>query len=192
MGDLILLKKKSLVTILRTFDQISSLRNQQICPPHLYQTKRRKSSTPLKKWLTNALVELGKSNIYWNGKDTAMKTTHGSPKKILIARTLLRPMRKNEKKKETKKRKPKRENLVRLTARAKRKRAVMTISLEVSTSPVNSRHYTTVTVKEFDTPSPTKSVIAKTKTRKDFATSDEETIPLCSPANTAGKRLKQH
>ena len=43
-----------------------------------------------------------------------------------------------------------------------------------------------------DTPSPTKSVIAKTKTRKDFATSDEETIPLCSPANTGGKHLKQH
>ena len=61
-----------------------------------------------------------------------------------------------------------------------------------NTTPVNSRNYTTVTVKEFDTPSPTKSVIAKTKTRKDFATSDEETIPLCSPANTAGKHLKQH
>ena len=60
------------------------------------------------------------------------------------------------------------------------------------TTQVNSRNYTTVTIKEFETPSPTKSVIAKTKTRKDFATSDEETIPLCSPANTAGKHLKQH
>ena len=60
------------------------------------------------------------------------------------------------------------------------------------TTQVKSRNYTTVTVQEFETPSPTKSVIAKTKTRKDFATSDEETIPLCSPANTAGKHLKQH
>merc|ERR1740129_2290102 len=62
-----------------------------------------------------------------------MKTTHGSLRIILIVRTLLRPMRKNERKKETKKRKLKKENLVRLTARAKRKRAVMTINPEVST-----------------------------------------------------------
>jgi hypothetical protein len=58
---------------------------------------------------------------------------------------------------------------------------------------VSYRNYTsTVTVKEFDSPSPVKSVIAKT--RKDFATSDEETIPLCSPAHTQAttKHLKQH
>jgi hypothetical protein len=63
-----------------------------------------------------------------------MKTTHGSLRITLIARTLLRSMRKNERKKETKKRKLKKENLVRLTARAKRKREVMTISPEVSTA----------------------------------------------------------
>ena len=55
------------------------------------------------------------------------------PKENLDCKDLIEPTRKNERRKETKKRKLKRENLVRLTARAKRKRAVMTISLEVST-----------------------------------------------------------
>ena len=63
------------------------------------------------------------------------------------------------------------------------------------TGAVSQRKYhgSTVVVKEFDTPSPTKTVV-KTKTRKDFAKTDEEMIPLCSPAHTPApsKHIKQH
>ena len=60
-------------------------------------------------------------------------------------------------------------------------------SSNATSGPVSPRK---CVVKEYDAPSPQK-LVNPSKTRRDFAKSDDETIPLCSPASVK-THLKQH